>query len=73
MWKIPFDLYGSLGRDREKSGFHASGHIHKKGLEELIKETKPEFLIPIHTQKRNFFKKFEGFCKVIYDREIFLG
>jgi len=67
-----FKLYGNLGKDRESSGFHASGHVHRKGLEELIEETKPEFLIPVHTLNKGFFKKFEGFCKVIYDREIWI-
>ncbi|NPV26084.1 MAG: exonuclease [Firmicutes bacterium] len=61
-----FRLYGTLGRDREKSGFHASGHIHGPGLEELVQMIKPEILIPIHSENRSFFKRFEGSLKVLY-------
>ncbi|MDI3535349.1 MAG: ribonuclease [Thermosediminibacterales bacterium] len=61
-----FELYGTLGRDREKSGFHASGHIHGPGIEEMVEIIKPEVLIPVHTQEREFFKRFEGGCKVLW-------
>lgn len=61
-----FKLYGSLGRDREKSGFHASGHIHGPGLAELVGTIQPEILIPVHTQDREFFRRFEGICTVLF-------
>lgn len=61
-----FKLYGSLGRDREKSGFHASGHIHGSGIEEMVETIKPKVLIPVHTQSREFFRRFESNCKVLY-------
>ncbi|MGB9839782.1 exonuclease [Thermovenabulum sp.] len=61
-----FELYGSLGRDREKSGFHASGHIHGPGIEEMVETIKPRVLIPIHTQDKEFFKRFEGKCQVLW-------
>lgn len=61
-----FRLYGNLGRDREKSGFHASGHIHGPGIEELVTTIRPEILIPVHTQEPDFFRQFEGMCKVVY-------
>jgi len=60
-----FELYGTLGRDRERSGFHASGHIHGAGIEEMVETIKPKVLIPVHTQDKEFFKRFEGTCKVI--------
>ncbi|MGI6486059.1 MAG: exonuclease [Tepidanaerobacteraceae bacterium] len=61
-----FELYGRLGRNREKSGFHASGHIHGPGIEEMVETIKPEVLIPVHTQDGEFFSRFEGLCKVIW-------
>lgn len=61
-----FELYGTLGRDREKSGFHASGHIHGPGIEEMVETIKPEVLIPVHTQERGFFTRFERLCKVLW-------
>ena len=61
-----FKLYGSLGRDREKSGFHASGHLHGPGLEELVERISPEILIPVHTENREFFRRFEGVCRVLF-------
>lgn len=55
-----------MGRDRERSGFHASGYIHGPGIEEMMETIKPEALIPVHTQEREFFKRFEGSCKVLW-------
>lgn len=60
-----FKLYGTLGRDREKSGFHASGHIHGPGIEEAVGMIKPRVLIPVHTLERAFFRRFEGLCRVV--------
>jgi len=51
---------------RERSGFHASGYIHGPGIEEMMETIKPEALIPVHTQEREFFKRFEGSCKVLW-------
>jgi len=61
-----FRLYGALGRDREKSGFHASGHIHGPGIEEMVETVRPEILIPVHTENREFFRRFEGRCRVLF-------
>lgn len=60
------EIRGNLVEKREESPFHASGHIHKDGLYELITKSHPEILIPIHTEKREFFREFNNFCKVIY-------
>lgn len=64
-----FRLYGTLGRDREKSGFHASGHIHGLGIEELVESVRPVVLIPVHTESPEFFRRFEGMCRVAYPRK----
>jgi ribonuclease J len=64
-----FKLYGTLGRDREKSGFHASGHIHGPGIEELVETVKPQILIPVHTEDRDFFLRFEGTCRVVFSQK----
>ncbi|MGQ9512739.1 exonuclease [Thermodesulfitimonas sp.] len=61
-----FTLYGSLGRDRERSGLHASGHIHGPGLEELIATVRPEIVIPVHTESPDFFRRFMSRCRVIF-------
>jgi ribonuclease J len=54
------ELYGALGEDREKSGFHASGHIHGPGLVELVETIKPAVLIPVHSEDRGFFERHFG-------------
>lgn len=61
-----FKLYGALGKNREKSGFHASGHIHGPGIEEMVETIQPKVLIPVHTEDREFFKRFEGLCTVVW-------
>ncbi|ACA59324.1 beta-lactamase domain protein [Candidatus Desulforudis audaxviator MP104C] len=64
-----FRFYGSLGREREGSGFHASGHIHGPGIEEMVETIRPEILIPVHTENRDFFRRFEGTCRVVYPQK----
>lgn len=64
-----FKLYGNLGRNREKSGFHASGHIHGPGIEELVETIRPKILIPVHTENRDFFRRFEGMCRVVFPQK----
>ncbi|MDI6631792.1 MAG: exonuclease [Bacillota bacterium] len=49
----------------EGSRFHASGHIHGPGIEELVETVRPEVLIPVHSESRSFFQRFHGVCKVI--------
>jgi len=58
------NFFGKLGRDREGSGFHASGHIHGPGLEELVETIGHEILIPVHSESRDFFRRFEHICRV---------
>lgn len=38
-------------------GYHASGHISGTELIEVIKTVKPKILIPVHTEKPEFFKE----------------
>ncbi len=60
------EIRGNLVEKREESPLHASGHISDEGITEIIDLLRPEILIPIHTQNRVFFKKFEDICKVIF-------
>lgn len=54
---------------KQKSGFHASGHIHGSGIEELVETVKPEILIPVHTEDKDFFRRFEGTCRVVFPQK----
>ncbi|MDI6704481.1 MAG: MBL fold metallo-hydrolase RNA specificity domain-containing protein [bacterium] len=46
---------GDPENPQEKNLFHASGHASGKELLEIIKEIKPEILIPVHTENPEFF------------------
>jgi len=60
------ELYGALGKERESSGFHASGHIHGPGLVELVETINPKVLIPVHSEDRSFFKEhFAGKVRLV--------
>jgi len=64
-----FRIYGRLGQaSGEKDGrdpFHASGHIHAQGLKEMVETIKPKYLIPVHTEKLDFFQQFQGLTTVL--------
>lgn len=47
------------GRGREP-GFHASGHIHGPGLEEMVEAIDPEVVIAVHTQSPDWFRRRFG-------------
>lgn len=49
------EIREKLPEIREEYPLHASGHIHKEGLCELITKAKPEILIPIPTEKKKIF------------------
>jgi len=65
-----FHIHGRLGQPAAggKDGrdpFHASGHIHAQGLEEMIETIKPKYLIPVHTENIEFFNRFQGLTTVL--------
>ncbi len=64
-----FEIYGRLGQVAEafdnRDPFHASGHIDANGLKEMIETIKPKYLIPIHTEKPQFFEQFKGMVTLI--------
>lgn len=57
-WVTHFGLRMAGDPDHER-GFHASGHIHGPGLEGLIRTIAPHYLIPVHTESRDFFLRTE--------------
>jgi len=44
-WEVP----------EEQSGFHASGHASGKDILDMVKEINPKILIPVHTERPQFF------------------
>mgnify|MGYP000844144941 FL=1 len=64
-----FRIYGRLGQAAggkdERDPFHASGHIHAQGLEEMIETIRPKYLIPVHTEKSDFFQQFQGLTTIL--------
>jgi ribonuclease J len=64
-WVNQFQLTprGALVDER---GFHASGHIDGAGLIRMIETIQPRALIPVHTEKSEFFQQhFGNLMKVI--------
>ncbi|MEW6183578.1 MAG: exonuclease [Bacillota bacterium] len=61
-WIRHFDLDFQGG---EGSRFHASGHIHGPGLEELVETVRPGTLIPVHTETPDYFRRFRSVCRVV--------
>jgi ribonuclease J len=55
-WVNHFGLTMAGDPSREK-GFHASGHIHGPGLEDLIRTIRPRYLLPVHTESPDFFDR----------------
>lgn len=45
---------------------HTSGHADIKTIDDLIEKTKPEYIIPVHTENAKWFEKYTD-CKIIYD------
>ncbi|WP_253910331.1 MBL fold metallo-hydrolase RNA specificity domain-containing protein [Thermococcus sp. 101 C5] len=40
-----------------KGGLHASGHVSREELEKVIDEIDPDYIIPVHTESREWFKE----------------
>lgn len=57
--RLKFETYGfRIGEDEKpvfENGYHASGHISQKELEEVIWEIDPDILIPVHTINPEWF------------------
>ncbi len=49
-------------------GFHASGHIHGPGLVELVETIDPQLLIPVHTERPEFFRQHFPHRRVLFPR-----
>jgi ribonuclease J len=45
---------GAIEFDR---GYHASGHASPEELLNIVEETDPEIIIPVHTEHPEFFKE----------------
>ncbi|MDH7577864.1 MAG: hypothetical protein QHH75_08585 [Bacillota bacterium] len=45
--------------------YQGSSHIHGPGIEETVETIRPEILIPVHTENRDFFRRFQGTCRVV--------
>jgi len=48
----------------KRKNIHTSGHIRLEELKKIVKEIKPEFVIPVHTEKVSIFKKEMKKCGV---------
>jgi ribonuclease J len=61
-------MAGSLGLKGElasEPGLHASGHIDTAGVMEMVETIRPQFLLPVHGERREFYRRFEDTCRVI--------
>lgn len=47
------------GRGGER-GFHASGHIHGAGIEEMVETIRPQVLVAVHTESPQWFRERFG-------------
>ena len=51
-------------------GYHSSGHISGEELLEVIREIRPKYLIPVHTEDPEFFvEKLKGEIRVLLPEE----
>ena len=46
---------------------HTSGHADSGTIDRLIRDVRPSVIIPIHTEKADWFAQYEDDCLVIYD------
>ena len=46
---------------------HTSGHADSSTIDRLIRDVRPSVIIPIHTEKADWFARYEDECLVIYD------
>lgn len=71
-WLRKFGIqHHGFGFDKEGNptftkGLHASGHASEDDLREIISKMEPEVLIPVHTERFDWFEDmFGGDCKVM--------
>jgi len=48
---------GTKAKPDFPSGYHASGHASEREIEEVIDKVDPDFIIPVHTEDSEWFKK----------------
>jgi len=76
-WLERFNLTLVGDPNKGEKGFHASGHIIGPQLLELVRTINPKYLIPVHTEKPEFFKEnLAGEMEVIlpsYGKPILVG
>jgi ribonuclease J len=71
-WLRFFDFI-LIGDPITEKGFHASGHIGRSELFDIIEEISPEFIIPVHTEHpEEFFKKFGSKVILLKNNEKYL-
>ena len=46
---------------------HTSGHADSGTIDRLIRDVRPSVIIPVHTEKADWFARYEDECQVIYD------
>ena len=58
-------LMKSLGADCPM--LHTSGHGDAVSIDRLIRTVNPTVLIPVHTERPDWFSRYEEYCQVVYD------
>ena len=58
-------LMKSLGA--EVPTLHTSGHGDAASIDRLIRSVEPSVIIPVHTERPDWFARYEDECQVIYD------
>jgi len=46
---------------------HTSGHADAAAIDRMVRAADPSVIIPIHTERPDWFSRYEGECQVIYD------
>ena len=46
---------------------HTSGHANSGTIDRLIRDVRPSVIIPVHTEKADWFAQYEDECLVVYD------
>jgi mRNA degradation ribonuclease J1/J2 len=46
-------------------GYHCSGHATPTQLDEIVRALNPEIIIPVHTQDRTWFTRFDDISEVV--------